>query len=302
MRHVELAWDISHLTPSSAPATLTGSLFAPDTAFTPGQPVNLLVCLHGGSCSLQYYHPPYLDHSYSFARFMTERHYLILALDNLGMGNSSQPEPEKHLSLDMIAAANDFATRQTATALLDGEWLDMSAHSTLSISGLGHSMGGMLGVYQQGRFQSFERLIVAGWSNLPLELGDTDAANLRASLAQGGYIPTDRQSLQSLFHLPDVPTDVITVDNQNASLTPVTLALAALTPGIVVREAAAISCPLLLLYGELDVSPDMQREPTFYPKASSRALKRIDQAAHMHNLASSRLTVWQSIDEWLREH
>ncbi|WP_193073428.1 alpha/beta hydrolase [Pseudomonas sp. FME51] len=302
MRQIKLTWNVSHLTPYSVPVTLSGSLFAPDEAIATERPVDLLVCLHGGSCSGEYYHPSYLDHSYSFARFMTERGYLVLALDTLGMGNSSKPEPEKQLTLEVIAAASDFAARQTAVALLDGEWLQLPPHSKLRVSGLGHSMGGMLSVYQQGRFQSFERLIVAGWSNLPLELGDTDVASVQASLSDGGYIPTDRQTMRGFFHLSDVPEDLIARDDQHAGLTPVTLALAALTPGAVEDQAGAIECPVLLLYGEVDVSPDPQREASFYPHTSDRTVTLIGHAAHMHNMASSRLQIWQAMDTWLQAH
>ncbi|HDZ56372.1 MAG TPA: alpha/beta hydrolase [Pseudomonas xinjiangensis] len=302
MRQIKLTWNVSHLTPYSVPVTLSGSLFAPDEAIATERPVDLLVCLHGGSCCGEYYHPSYLDPSYSFARFMTDRGYLVLALDTLGMGNSSKPEPEKQLTLEVIAAASDFAARQAAAALQDGEWLQLPPHSKLRVSGLGHSMGGMLSVYQQGRFKSFERLIVAGWSNLPLDLGDTDAASVQASLSDGGYIPTDRQAMRGFFHLPDVPEDLIARDDQHAGLTPVTLALAALTPGAVENEAGAIDCPVLLLYGEVDVSPDPQRETSFYPHASDRTITLIGHAAHMHNMASSRLQVWQTMDTWLQAH
>ena len=304
MRQIKLTWDVSHLTPYSVPVILSGSLFAPDQTLAIEDPTELLVCLHGGSCSGEYFHPSYLDASYSFARFMTDHGYLVLALDTLGMGNSSRPEPEKQLTLEIIAAASDFAARQTAAALQDGQWpqLQLPPHSKLRLSGLGHSMGGMLSVYQQGRFKSFERLIVAGWSNLPLDLGDTDVTDVQASLSAGGYIPTDREAMRGFFHLPDVPEDLIERDDQHAGLTPVTLALAALTPGAVTKEADAINCPVLLLYGEVDVSPDPQRETSFYPHASDRTITLIRHAAHMHNMASSRLRVWQTMDSWLQEH
>lgn len=302
MRQIKLTWDVSHLTPYSMPVNVSGSLFAPDQPTPSDQPLDLLVCLHGGSCSSEYYHPEHIDPSYSFARYMTERGYLVLALDTLGMGRSSKPEPESQLTLEMIAAASDFVTRQAASSLQDGEWLQLPPNSTLRASGLGHSMGGMLSVYQQGRFQSFERLIVAGWSNLPLDLSDADIASMRAGLSDGGYIPTDRQPLQTLFHLPDVPAEVIAADNKHAGLTPVTLALAALSPGTVTREAAVIRCPVLLLFGEVDVSADPQREITFYPTASSIDLKHIEQSAHMHNLAQSRQIAWHAIHEWLAAH
>ncbi len=301
MQKIKLTWNISHLTPYSTPVTLSGQLFAADDLTANNGTVELLVCLHGGSCSSDYYHPDYLDPSYSFARYMTERGYLVLAIDTLGMGASSKPQPENQLTLEMIAAASDFATRQTAAGLLEGEWLQLPQHCTLRLSGLGHSMGGMLAVYQQGCFQTFERLIVAGWSNLPLELGDTDVASVQASLAAGGYIATDRQPMRGLFHLPDVPEQLIESDDQHAGLTPVTLALAALTPGAVTREAAAIGCPVMLLYGEVDVSPDPQREAAFYPLASQSTVTLIGCAAHMHNMASSRLQVWQAMDAWLQE-
>ena len=77
-------------------------------------------------------------------------------------------------------------------------------------------------------------------------------------------MPAPRALTRALFHLPDVPVDLIEEDDARAGLTPANLGRAAMTPGIVAPEAAQIDCPLLLLYGEVDTSPDPHAEVGFY--------------------------------------
>ena len=301
MRTINLSWDVTHLTPFISKVDLCGSLFLPDK-FGDHVPetLTLVVCLHGGCCSRSYFHPPYLNPSYSFAEFMTDRGYLVLALDNLGMGESSRPEPESKLTLSMIAEANHLATQQCVQALRSNQWGTLAESTSMTVAGLGHSMGGMLITYQQAHYKSFDRLIVAGWSNLPLELAGAKVEAMKVALPPSGYIPTDRSQMRALFHLPDVAEAVITVDNQHSSLTPVTLATAALTPNVVVASAANIFCPVLLAYGEVDVSPAPEKEPEFFSNACDKTLLCVAGNAHLHNFANARSDIWEGIAEWTK--
>jgi len=104
---------------------------------------------------------------------------------------------------------------------------------------------------------------------------------------------------RALFHLPDVPADLIDEDDLRASLTPANLGRAAMTPGIVAREAAQIECPLLLLYGEVDTSPDPHAEVEFYRACRDITLVVLRGSAHMHNYASTRRDGWRRIAQWL---
>ena len=303
MRTINLSWDVSHLTPYTSKVNLCGSLFLPDEfGCTAPATMNLVVCLHGGSCSRSHFHPPYLDSSYSFAEFMTQKGYLVLALDNLGMGESSRPEPESKLTLNMIAEANHLATQQCIDGLRSNQWGLLAESTKLQIAGLGHSMGGMLATYQQAHYKSFDQLIVAGWSNLPLELAGANIDEMKAALSSGGYIPTDRTQMRALFHLPNVPDAIVTTDDQHSSLTPVTLATAALTSNVVVASANNTLCPVLLVYGEVDVSPAPDQELGFFPNSSQTALTLVADSAHMHNFANARTNVWQGIDQWIQKN
>lgn len=298
MQRFDLSLDVTDLTPYREPVRLAGTLFAPADGVGDTGRLDLLVCLHGGSCSRSYYHPDYLDASYSFAEYMTGRGFALLTLDNLGMGESSAPEPEASLQLGTIAAANDRAVQLVLDGLREGQWLALADRCEIAITGIGHSIGGMLAVCQQGRFQRFDRLAVVGWTNIGLHLGDADTQGMLASLAHGGYVATDRANMRSLFHLADVPSSLIATDDAHAGLTPATLAVAAFTPAVVTTEAAAIGCAVMLVYGEIDVSPDPQRELSFYPGAAERTLLVLPGAAHMHNFAGPRRLFWQALADW----
>jgi pimeloyl-ACP methyl ester carboxylesterase len=298
VQSASLRIDVAHHTPFRGSIETAAWLFAPPH----GERIKpeLLVCLHGATCDHRYFHAEFTHHSgYSFAEYITGLGYYVLAIDHPGMGSSVRPEPERLLTRDVVAAANDHIVREVVQGLASGRWFGHPPRPALQVTGLAHSLGGMLGIAQQARHRTFARMAVLGWSNIGVRFEGEEARGMSEAAARDGYLPAPRALTRALFHLADVPVDLIDEDDLRASLTPANLGRAAMTPGIVAREAAQIECPLLLLYGEVDTSPDPHAEVEFYRACRDITLVVLRGSAHMHNYASTRRDGWRRIGQWL---
>ena len=285
MARRELRIDVSDAANIGEPVEIAASLFLPDSPWT-----DLLVAIHGGGYSRKYWHPGFTDFSgYSYAEHVIGTGKALLTIDVLGMGESSAPEPESKLSPVKIAAACDAAVRQVAADL----------GGAFTITGIGHSMGGMVAITIQAAHTTFDRLAVLGWANAPLQLGGTTSAEMMAAIPAYGYLPSPREALRPLCFLPDVPTGLIEADEAQRGLSPACLGRDALTPGIVHAAAASITCPVLILHGVVDTSPDPYAETAYFGLSAKVDVAVLADSAHCHNFASSRVTGWQTIDHWI---
>ncbi len=288
MRSEDFIIDVTAAVAIGEPMQIAATLYSPDT-LPDSAPLDLIFALHGGGYTRAYWNPPFADDSYSFARFFTDRGKAVLAIDMLGMGESSRPEPESKLDRAAIAAAHAAALADVVARL----------GRPFSVTGAGHSMGGMLIITQGARYGAMDRVAVLGWANEPMVLGDTDVATLRADLIPSGYLPTPRVPMRKLFYSPDVPLALIEADEACAATTPACLGRDALTPGIVHDAAARIAVPVLVVQSATDTSPAPDREPAYFAGSSDVELHRLEQAAHCQNFASTRATHWRRLDAWI---
>ncbi len=274
-------------------AGLTGQTFIAATLHLPDgmdeRPAQLIFAIHGGGYSRIYWHPPFADDSYSFARWFTDQGKAVLAIDMLGMGESSRPEPESSLSGAIIAAAHAEALRQVVA-----QW-----GGPVDVTGLGHSMGGMMIIAQAASHPAMDRVAVLGWANEPMILGDTDVASLQAGLIPSGYIATPRAPMRKLFYWDDVPLALIEADEAHASTTPVTMGRDALTPGIVHQAAASIAVPVLVVQSVIDTSPAPEKEPGYFRASPAVELQIVESAAHCQNFAGTRVAHWAKLNDWI---
>jgi pimeloyl-ACP methyl ester carboxylesterase len=296
MRSREVVFDVTAATGLDEPAKVAGTVHLPDALELRGS-LDLLLCLHGGGYRRAYWNPPFGgEDEFSFARFFTARGKAVLALDQLGMGDSTRPEPESKLSRAKIAAANAAVLSQAVRALTNGTWAWARA---ISVTGVGHSMGGMMIITQAAAHRGMDRVAVLGWANQPMVLGDTDAATLRGTLIPFGYIAAPRKMLRTLFYLPDVPLAVVEADEALATETPSCLGRDALTPGIVHAAAAQIAVPVLVVQAVVDTSPDPWGEIGFFKGSRDVTLSVLEGSAHCHNFATTRRQHWERLDRWI---
>ena len=285
MISTDLMFDVTTASAIGEPVHIAATLHRPQT----DTPKSLVFAIHGGGYTRAYWNPPFADETYSFARFFTDRGHAVVAIDMLGMGESSRPEPESRLSGAVIAAAHAAALEQARDRI----------GAAVSVTGVGHSMGGMMVIAQAADHPAFDRVAVLGWANEPMVLGDTDVATLQAGLIASGYLATPRAPMRKLFYAADVPEALILADEAAGSPTPVTMGRDALTPGIVHAAAARIAVPVLVVQSMVDTSPAPEREPAYFSAAPSVDLQIVENAAHCQNFASTRELHWQALHEWV---
>ncbi len=287
MKSTDMILDVTSATGLTQQIHIAATLHLPEGMDAP--PEQLLFAVHGGGYTRGYWNPAFADPSYSFARWFTAQGKAVLAIDMLGMGDSSKPEPESDLSGAIIAAAHAEALRQVVA-----QW-----SGPVSVTGVGHSMGGMMIIAQAAAHPTLNRVAVLGWANEPMILGDTDVASLQADLIPSGYLATPRQPMRRLFYADDVPLALIEADEAHASATPVTMGRDALTPGIVHEAAASIAVPVLVVQSVIDTSPAPAKELAYFSASQSVELDLLDGAAHCQNFASTRADHWARLDDWI---
>lgn len=154
---IDLRFDLTNRISLEGKHTIAGWLFLPP-AEKVAVDTPMLFCLPGGTYSKAYYHlevPGYPG--YSFAQYMAELGFIVVAIDHLGVGESSSPEDPLTITHEIAAAANAAVARDLRGQLASG-----TLHKSLplirrpELVGIGHSMGGMLATVQQARWNSFD--------------------------------------------------------------------------------------------------------------------------------------------------
>ena len=271
----------------------------------------------------------------SQAAWHTDRGWIFVAVDHLGVGDSSNHDPAR-LGFGVVAAASNAAEREIMARLEAGTLSPGFPALERSIRlGLGQSMGGALTVVQQGRHHCYDGIGVLGFSAVrthpPAPPGEPDlVAAWRVSTGGDGtstVLLNERVFTRAYraFHGCDPsPGDVLANSTPAATLwhfyyddvleylpSPDTgdpppwvstsipgLITCILTPGIIAPEAAAVDVPVLVAMGERDVVADPASEPRAYLSAPSVDLFTCPRMGHMHNFAGTRTAFWQRIHSW----
>jgi pimeloyl-ACP methyl ester carboxylesterase len=289
-------------------------VFAPSesTASAP-----LLFCLPGGSYSKAYWHLEVPKHpGYSFAEHLAAQGMLVVAVDHLGVGESSRHPRAAELTPDVVAAANAVAFDEVVRRATEGTLTPDLAPLEISLKvGVGHSMGAMLAIFQQSLHGSFDAAALLGYGVTgPIvdfageERDGVGAPNFEAIMgpARAGALDepfmADRTmpEMRHLFYWDDVPAEVVAADDlTNAHLPGVTGPLS-IVPFIASDHAGRIRCPLFLGFGQRDSTPDAHDEPSAYRSSSDVTLYVLPRSGHCHNSAGTRHQLWDRIGRWVR--
>jgi pimeloyl-ACP methyl ester carboxylesterase len=303
--------DVSAVVPFAARHRVRGWVFLPDAAPDPGSTVGVACCLAGGTCSTDYFdlHVDGLAH-YSMAEHLASSGVVTIALDHLGVGRSDRVDDIFLVTPQLASAINDFAFRAVLHGLRDGPWGGVP----LVAVAVGHSMGGMLATVQQARHQTFDGLVVLGHGGdgLPAVLteeeraisGTLDEATpaiiaaARTRFAQPP--PVEQRGLvPGSFLADDVPDPVrrAFVAQQTGLL--YTCGLTSMIPDITDGEKAGIDVPVLVAFGDHDLTNAYERAAARYPASRDVELYVLPGSAHCHNQASSRTRLWHRIVDWM---
>jgi len=258
----------------------------------------LQVALHGGNYNHTYWDvPPINGHEYSYARYMAQRHYAVLAIDQLGTGASSKPDGD-FLTLTETASG----IHQVLAQLRSSE--NALGYAFDRIVLVGHSLGSINGIYAQATYHDADALITTGLCHVPHDLPIPQSVILE--LSQHTYFPfPDALREQVFYYTPDADPDVIAYDRSNlADL----LTRGQLVTGIFpifdpeANGIGQVTGPVLVQLGEHDAlfpAALAAGEAAFYTSAASVTVQSLPNVGHDVNTHLDNQTSWQLIDTWL---
>ncbi len=283
-------------------ATVAATLFLPDAAAREA-PLPLLFLFPGGGMSRRYFDIQLEgDDSYSQARWFARRGFVVVAMDYPGAGDSSPKVNGTTPNRAQVEQGIASAVRQVADRLRDGRLCeDLGALAVDVVIGAGHSVGGHLVVGTQAAHRVFDGIASLGASMVGtrLQLREGQRHPFRASanywdkvaiVAEVDWTRND--------HWSDVPDAVIAADRKTDPLPPWrTPNLPRFAPELVqpfpsALQAANVQVPVLLVYGEQDVTLEPLEDMATFRSTSSLALTIVPGMGHSHNLANSREVLW----------
>jgi pimeloyl-ACP methyl ester carboxylesterase len=311
MRRSRLEIDISDATPFRDRHAVRGWLAAPDGEPIPGEPVVVVCCLAGGTCSTGYWDLQVPGHErYSMAEHLSTSGVVTIAIDHLGVGASDRVDDVFLITPVVASAVHDMAFHSVLDGMRKGRWRD----SQLVVVGVGHSMGGMLVGVQQARHETFDALAVLGHggNGLPAVINDDeaaiqgplddvlpqiiDAARRRFPQSSSGE---QRRLVPNSFPAEDVPPAVrrAFADQQTSLL--YTCGLVSMIPHSTDLEKARITVPVFVAFGDRDLTDAYTSSMARYGSAQEASLFILRGSAHCHNQASTRTELWDRMTTWI---
>ena len=322
--------DVSGKVGAPGSVQIAATAFLPPASLLTDRPVAIFA-LPGGGTNRNYFdiHLPGRE-GYSQAEYLAKRGLIFIAIDHLGVGESTKANLDS-LHIEDIARANDAAVGEIARRLELGTLAPgYPALPGIYKVGIGHSMGGGLTIIMQGRYGTYDAIAPLGYSAIHTVLPQRSEAERRrgteGSMRQATRWTDPRtlslkQSAKATadyvypFFWDDVPRDIIDADlgggspgqpSQAAKLgnwsepTIPNCVIAMMSPGYVAEEAALVRVPVLIMLGERDVVPNPLAEPAADQSASDIGVVIIPRMAHNHNFASTRQQLWDRLADWAR--
>jgi pimeloyl-ACP methyl ester carboxylesterase len=276
----------------------------------------LQVVVHGATYDHQYWDMPSIGgHDYSYARYMADHGYDVLALDLPGAGESSKPDGD-FFGLDEAASSLHQVVASLRT------YSNPAGRGFGSIALVGHSNGSVTAIYAQGTYADADALVTTGWVHgcrgLPVDPTDPllGAALGTPYVSLPGFV---RSSL--FYYAPFADPDVIAYDNAslvNSMPRHQFLDLLGVHGDITARcsdgtattltRSQLVTEPVLVQAGEYDlaIAPagivnNAPTEASFYSASSSVTVQVLPDIGHSFNGHTTNHQGWTQIDGWLRQ-
>jgi pimeloyl-ACP methyl ester carboxylesterase len=270
----------------------------------------LQVLVHGATYTHTYWDFPRVGgEDYSYARYMAApaRKYAVLAIDQLGAGESCKPANGLLVTLDETASALE----QVIGQLRSGQ--NSTGYAFESIALVGHSAGSINAIAVQAKSHPADALVVTAArhiASVPFPPGVELVLPFVPTLATLPYFSLPPDLRTALFYYtPSADSAVIAADNATAD---------AWTGGQVTSTFAAFLHPVLyppidgvnlvtgdvlVQLGEFDAlfpagAPDVEIASWTNARVTVQELPGL---GHDFNLHFGREESWKRIDTWLRE-
>jgi pimeloyl-ACP methyl ester carboxylesterase len=292
------------------PARMGATLHLPDRP-DPARPI--LFLFPGATYARGYYdiQAEGFD-GYSQAERHVAEGLVCVAIDNVGTDGS--PWTAGGLTFAMMAAATDIAVRGVLADLKAGT-LDASVPplTPAAVIGIGQSMGGHVVAKTQAEHETFDAIAALGSSftqtRLALKPGRRYPRREEGPAAIMRSVAEDVDMLAS-FHCAATPAALVKIDFDPEVKPPwrsrsfPEKGSDLLMPGAMAKEAAQVRVPVLLAYGEVDVTGDPLADAGAFRSTADLSLLILPRMAHMHNFAPTRDILWRRISQfahWVAE-
>ncbi len=291
---------------------IVATVLLPAADALPERPA-VLVEMPGAGYSRRYFDLP--DEGYSEAAYHNRRGTIVVALDHLGVGESSAP-PFEVTTMDVVAAANNAAVNSILDSLRNGDLAPgVRPLDPACVIGAGQSMGGHILAGMQAYHRTFDGVAMLGSSMVCTAMPSRPGGS--PVVVREGTPPDEAAALLTqgtdwryAFFWEDVPEAFVEADFAGGhpmretapiwgSVTVPGLAAELVLPGVVASEAASIDVPVLVGMGERDVCQDPHAELAAFQNATDIAAFVVPRMAHMHNFAGTRRRMWDRIDAFI---
>jgi pimeloyl-ACP methyl ester carboxylesterase len=300
--HIEVtrrSWPVV-FTPDHSAQTIVGYVYNNDDDHRgrSGDHNATIVLIHGATYDHRYWDPGVIDgEDYSYARHLASLGYQVIAIDQLGAGESTHPNGD----LMTIAALADGA-HQAITQIRSDRRL-MGPCDQIGL--IGHSMGSMTSSYLEGTYHDVDALVVTGYSNVPHTL-PVNPADF-APFMTGPYFSLPGPVRAGMFYYAPY-ADPAVIDFDNTYLVN-TLARGQLIDAFShLSDATAfrsnlVTVPVLVQIGEFDAlylaADTAPFEAATWPASDDVTVEVVANSGHDLNLHVQHRVAWNQIDTWL---
>lgn len=285
--------------PDGSHQTLVGYVYDADDDHGRGDGARAtIILIHGASYDHRYWDPGTIDgEDYSYARHLARLGYQVIAMDQLGAGESTKPNGD----LITIAALADAEHQAISQIRTDRRLMGPCDQIGL----IGHSMGSMTASYLEGTYHDVDALVVTGFSNVPHTLPVSPADFI--PFMTGPYFTLPGAVRTGMFYnLPFADPAVIDFDNSTLA-NPLARgqlidAFSHLSDPTAFRSNL-VTVPVLVQIGQFDAlylaADTAPFEAATWPAAEDVTVEVVANSGHDINLHVQRRDAWAQIDEWL---
>jgi pimeloyl-ACP methyl ester carboxylesterase len=303
-------FDISQVLDLGESVSSAAEIFPPE-----GPAKAALFCFPGGACTREYFDLSFCDAkcventSYSFARSMAQRGYLVITIDHLGVGESTRPQDGFLLTPERVVQANEIVVER----LIEMEQYRQYANSALPKVAVGHSLGALLAICQQAWHQSFDGLAMLGFGHggVPeflCELGKDIAEHPTSAMSRAVEL-AKAQFGQPYLAMGSPDADELEKRNAEAGLVEAVrrkscdliavLGALTLVPNVVWEISREVTVPSFAAMGDRDICGDFTLQSELVAGPVTSVL--LENTRHNHFMFPGRTPLYKALDQWIQE-